>query len=245
MSFLTLDIETVPQPRFVDPERWTSGDIELVSDWEKDREHDAGVIRLAIEEGKAPLSATKIAPALHASTCHVVQVSFGWRTTANGEPAFCARVLQVDHFFPETGTLFEKIASAERLVIAEALGMISSACAKRSTVVSFNGKGFDVPVLRGRAALLGLTVPSIPWRRLLYPFSDEQHADLRLILGNDDRRANGTLQWWADAFGIHAEEHGAEVFAWVQAGEWEKLNQYGLTEAQTLVELYERLQAVL
>lgn len=244
-AFLTLDIETVPQARFADAQAWQDGAFDLDPDYlqgyalaQCERPLERGSKRSEVEEGKAVLAATKQPAALHATTCRIVQVSFGWRVGAE----LGRKVLQVDDYFGET---VNELGDAEQPLVAEALDILASACDKRTTIVSFNGKSFDVPVLRGRAALLGLRVPSIPWRKLLYPFDDKQHADLRLILGADDRRARGTLQWWATAFGIHAEEHGADVFGWVQADDWESLRQYGCTEAQTLVELYERVQPIL
>jgi hypothetical protein len=243
VSFVTLDIETVPQSRFLDPDRWTSGDIELDNKWERDHENDAGVIRCAVQEARAVLAGTGQPAALHATTCHIVQVSFGWRGPMGAHDAdLQRRVLQSNRYFSEP---VQGVEAAELPLLAEALDIIARAAGKGTTIVSFNGKQFDVPLLRARAALLSVSHNSLPWRKLLYPFEEKDHADLRLILGNGDRRAHGTLQWWADAFGIHAEEHGREVAGWVAAGEWDQLERYGMTEAQTLVELYERVQLVL
>jgi hypothetical protein len=248
VSYLTLDIETVPQARFTDPDRFASGDLDLDEDYLEEIHHEPEPLRFEIENGVAVLAATKAAAALHATTCHIVQVSFGWRAPMGNQPAELHRkVIQSDHWqnddVDETGLALA--ARAEPEVVLAALDLLAGACQKGTTIVSFNGKQFDIPVLRARAALLHAKVPPVPWRRLLYPYADDRHADLRLILGADDRRARGTLQWWCDAFGIHAEEHGAEVFGWVRAGEWDKLRQYGCTEAQTLVELYEAVQGVL
>lgn len=224
MSFLTFDVETVPQAQFLD---WHAPKVRPDRSWlERTELRD---VELEARSGTMPLAGTGCAPALHPTTCEVVQVSFGWRQ----DGAVQVRLCQRDGYASE----------AELLV--DAFSVLASASAKRTRLVSFNGKQFDVPILRGRAALLRLKVPALPWRRLLYPYSDDQHADLRLILGADDRRARGTLQWWAEAFGIHAEEHGAEVHAWVQAGEWDKLRLYGETEAKTLVELFEAVEPVL
>lgn len=235
MSFLTLDIETVPQQRFLNPNAYNplgpiGQHMDLDEKWMKDRSFEDAA-RL-VEQGDGVLAATGVVPALHATTCHIVQVSFGWRQD-NVSREIKTKLCQLDGY------------ESEAELLTDALGVLASAVGKRTTIVSFNGKGFDVPVLRVRAALLGIHAPSIPWRRLLYPYSDDQHADLRLILGADDRRARGTLQWWCDAFAIHAEEHGAEVGAWVRAGEWDKLLAYGQTEAKTLIELFEAVEPVL
>lgn len=247
MTFLTLDIETVPQARFVDPDcYWLRKDphvgFEIEDDWTGWYCEDMpGEIRA----GRAELKATDCYPSLHATTCHIVQVSFGWREKGN----LGSDVFQSDDCMPggrwNIMNAACSIVDAEKIILNRTFGLLASATKKGSVLVTFNGKGFDLPILRARAALLRLEMPKLPWRRLLYPYSDEKHADLRLILGNDDRRARGTLQWWAEAFGIHAEEHGAEVWGWVQAGEWDKLRAYGQAEAQTLVELYEAVGPVL
>lgn len=224
-DFLTLDIETVPQARFVDPSAFAY----LDEDYLREVGHDADVLRFEIEEGQAKIAATGCAASLHATTCEVVQVSFGWRTG----PEVKTRLCQRDGY------------ASEADLLTDALGVIQGATDKRTTLVSFNGKQFDIPILRARAALLGLARFRIPWRRLLYPFADDQHADLRLVLGADDRRARGTLQWWSEAFGVHAEEHGGQVWRWARDGRWDLLRSYGEVEAKTLVELFEAVRAVL
>jgi hypothetical protein len=244
MTFLTLDIETVPQARYVTPGAFNVLDTFMSG-------HSPTILReleSAIELGEAPVAETGVCPALHASTCHIVQVSFGWRH----EGAPVCRVIQSDDYYAEWAAIqppdaLPSPATVERALLTDALGVLAGATSKRTTVVSFNGKQFDVPMLRARAALLRLQATALPWRRLLYPYSDDQHADLRLVIGSDNRYAKGTLQWWADAFGIHAEEHGADVFGWVNAAppEWEKLRAYGEVEARTLVELFEAVQGVL
>lgn len=256
MTFLTVDIETVPQARFVDPEQYAltgpmAGPISLDDSllqvregWREEHYHVSfAEIATAIREARVPLGETGVAASLHPTTCHIVQVSFGWRAPMGNQPAELHRkVLQINDYFlgPE-----RSLSDAERPLVYDAIDLLAGAYQKGTTIVSFNGKQFDIPVLRARAALLRAKVPPIPWRRLLYPYADDRHADLRLILSADDRRARGTLQWWCDAFGIRAEEHGSDVFTWVRNCEWDKLYAYGLVEAQTLVELYEAVRPVL
>lgn len=254
MTFLTLDIETVPQAKYVKPDSYLirgagpSG-VQVEEEWLTERAMaEEAHIDDEILRGNAPLEATHVVPALHATTCHIVQVSFGWRG-ADGE--LCRKIVQADKYFRGLDEPFDPltvdVAKAEPLLVADALALLRGACGKKSTIVTFNGKQFDIPLFRARMAILAVNAPGVyvPWRRLLYPYDDNQSADLRLILSGDDRRARGTLQWWADSMGIHAEEHGREVYQWVRAGRWDLLEGYGMTEAQTLVEMYERVQPIL
>lgn len=241
-GFVTCDIETVPQERFLNPE----ADFDIDEDWYEENKAESNIEAL-LRDGGVPLEATHVIPALHATTCHIVQVSFGWRAPMGNQPAELHRkIIQSDQFQDPGRSPLQAAAACEGRVIQGALEVLAGATAKGSPIVTFNGKQFDIPLIRARAAILGVPMPGyVPWRRLLYPYADNQHADLRLILSGDDRRARGTLQWWADAFGIHAEEHGREVFEWVRAGRWDLLEGYGATEAQTLVEMYERVRPIL
>lgn len=248
-GFVTLDVETVPQEKYVRPEFYgkdATGVIEMEQDWLVEHEDDREV-EDAIITGEAPLEETHVTPSLHATTCHIVQASFGWRAPMGNQPAELHRkIIQSDQFQDPGRSPLQVAAECERRVIQGALEVLAGATTKGSVIVTFNGKQFDIPLIRARAAILDVPMPGyIPWRRLLYPYADNQHADLRLILSGDDRRARGTLQWWAESFGIYAEEHGADVFRWVRAGEWGKVDRYGMVEAQTLVEMYERVRGIL
>ena len=96
-------------------------------------------------------------------------------------------------------------------------------------------------MVRWRSRILGLSYPEIRWELLGHPYREESHLDLRILLGNGNRAARGTLQVWADAFGVPARECGALVEGWVHNGNWTALREYGESEAATLVLMYERI----
>lgn len=246
MKFLTVDIETVPQARFTQPINYRrispNGFLDLDEKWLKDESTPTSVegISQAICEGEAALAGTGCAPGLHPTTCHVVQVSFGWR---DDDGQVGRRLTQWDDFVGDGQSGADAIA-LEKFVLTEAFRWFKRAAKDDVRLVTFNGKSFDLPVLRARAAILGLQVPKLPWRNWLYPWDDGAHADLRILL-TQERKARGTLQAWAEGFGIHAEEHGHEVWSWVCEENWKALRDYGFVEALTLIEIYERLAYVL
>lgn len=226
VSILTLDLETIPQTKCLDPTR-VNPTAEWLEKW--------GDVPFAdeIASGKVPLLQTGVVPSLHPTTCHIVQVSFG-TIDADGETK--VKLVQSDHYMPDPHMDME---NCEKALLADAFKVLDG----KHTLVGFNTKGFDLPTLRWRAALLGLEVPRLPWSKLLYPFDHQTHCDLRLVLGNDNKFAKGTLQMWADAFGVYAEEHGAEVWSWVRDGKWNLLRIYGETETRTLVDLWKKVRA--
>lgn len=238
---LTFDIETVAQSMYLDPAHVLRLDID--NDWlakqtlpTDDPAFHEYLIDNEIRAGHAVLRGTGVAAALHATTCHIVQASFG---KSEAEPATVmgssVRVRQWDDYRQEEGV------ERERPLVREICEQLALKARQGMTLVTFNGKQFDLVILRARMYLLGIADPGIPWKKWLCPFDDRDHADLRLLLSGGDRRARGTLQWWADAFGIPAQERGAEVQQMVDEGRWDDLRSYGVSEADTLIRFAARL----
>lgn len=220
---LALDIETIPQEKYLEGGSFTASD----EWWERVRSQPMSALEqtAALKEGRIPLQATGVAPALHPTTAHIVAVNLGW--WENQQPQ--TKVLRWDPDTPE----------GEHLLLTRTLEYLDGAARKGTTLVTFNGKAFDLPMTRWRVALLGVEGGSaIPWRKWLYPWSEQDHCDLRLLLGNGNRFAHGTQQWWAEAFGLQSEERGHEVLQMVQEGRWADLEAYGASEARTLLDLY-------
>jgi hypothetical protein len=202
-----------------------------------------------IRAGKAPVEATGVAPALHPTTAVIVAASFGaWTKGLTEEWVPKVDVLTLRDFGTTDDYAGLLAEGAERALVATALDRVAYAV-KKPPLVSYNGKSFDVPMLRVRAMLLGLDAEGgrnqrgrIPWGDLRYPYGSRDHCDLRLELGNFERYAKGTLSWWCAAFGIESQESGGEVWEWVRSGQWARLAAYGQVEGQTLLDLYERVK---
>ena len=248
---LCVDIETIPQERYTKPatyDRVDGGEIECDAAWlDNLRLPEDGLVNLGalcgeIEAGQAVLKATGVVPALHPTTARVVSVNFGW---THGDTAK-TEVRALPDFIDSTMLDALHTEATEAKLVLEALQRVRGALDKDTRIVGFHSKGFDLPMLRVRAALLRITgVPTLPWGKLLYPFDNRMHCDLRLVLSNDDRRARGTQQHWAEAFGIHSEERGAEVFQMAREGRWDDIRAYGHSEGKTLVELFKAVEPVL
>lgn len=201
-------------------------------------------------EAETELEATGVVPSLHPITCSIVAASFGVLAkspaTGNVMPSIDALTLSMFGESEGYGALLEE--GAEQKLIQTCLDRIAYAVRKRP-LVTFDGKRFDLWILRTRAMLLGIDPEggpnmrgSIPWADLRYPYSSRDHCDLRLELGNSDRYAKGTLSVWCDAFGVKSEDSGSEVWEWVKAGEWGNLEAYSRQEAYTLLELYAKVK---
>ncbi len=107
--------------------------------------------------------------------------------------------------------------------------------------VTFNGRGFDCPVLMLRSAMLGVK----PTRNLMpYRYSTDAHVDLleQMTFYNAYRKFN--LDMYCKAFGIESPKSGGvtghDVKPLFQAGEYEKIARYCAGDLWATRELYLR-----
>lgn len=103
---------------------------------------------------------------------------------------------------------------------------------KNPILVSWNGKGFDVPVMTYRALAHGLTAPRLfnetgdmKYNNYLSRYHD-RHTDLMMKLGSTS--TNQKLDVVASVCGFAGKQDidGYDVVPMVQAGEWDKLTTY-------------------
>ena len=113
-------------------------------------------------------------------------------------------------------------------------------------LVSFNGRGFDGPMLSLRSAVLGVP-PSVA---LVGPRERHTpHTDLVELLGfGGARRERYTFAYWCEVFGVLSpkqELNGAAVGGAFERGEHEAIARYALEDARATGELYQRLDSTL
>ncbi len=123
-------------------------------------------------------------------------------------------------------------------------------------VVTFNGRGFDVPFMYLRSALLNVPVTKRNW--LGYRFSTEPHCDLADQLtfysvgGRDGAARRFNLDFYCKAFGIPSPKRagvtGMDVNDLMQEGRFREIAEYCVRDVEATVALYriwkERLEGV-
>ena len=95
-------------------------------------------------------------------------------------------------------------------------------------LVTFNGSGFDLPVLRYRAMLHAIPAPGLTRRNYFYRFS-EHAVDLCDVLSSYGSSGKVKLDDLAKAFGLPGKPEGMEgsqVDAYVQAGRIREVAEY-------------------
>jgi DNA polymerase elongation subunit (family B) len=113
-------------------------------------------------------------------------------------------------------------------------------------IVTFNGRGFDVPFLYLRSALLNVPIKRKDW--LGYRFQTEPHCDLAEQLtfygvsGREGAARRFNLDFYCKAFGIESpKSHGVtglDVNHLLAEGKYREIAEYCLRDVRATVELY-------
>jgi 3'-5' exonuclease len=123
-------------------------------------------------------------------------------------------------------------------------------------VVTFNGRGFDVPFIYLRSALLNVPITKKNW--LGYRFATEPHCDLAEqftfynVSGREGAARRFNLDFYCKAFGIESpKSHGVtgmDVNTLMAEGKFRDIAEYCLRDVRATVELYriwkERLSGI-
>lgn len=114
-------------------------------------------------------------------------------------------------------------------------------------IVTFNGRGFDVPFLYLRSALLNIPISRKNW--LGYRYQTEPHCDLAEqftfygVSGREGAARRFNLDFYCKAFGIESpKSHGVtgmDVNDLLAAGQFREIAEYCLRDVQATVLLYQ------
>jgi DNA polymerase elongation subunit (family B) len=123
-------------------------------------------------------------------------------------------------------------------------------------IVTFNGRGFDVPFVYLRSALLNVPITRKDW--LGYRYQTEPHCDLAEQLtfygvsGRDGAARRFNLDFYCKAFGIESPKSfgvsGRDVNSLLEAGRYRDIAEYCLRDVRATVLLFQiwrdRLQGI-
>jgi DNA polymerase elongation subunit (family B) len=174
-------------------------------------------------------------------TSRVVCVAMLNVDTARGQVLFTAEDF-------EEGTLEESPVEFVPCVDeAELLGQFWEVAKRYENVVTFNGRGFDVPFLYLRSAQLNVPITRKDW--LGYRYATEPHCDLAEQLtfygvsGRDGAARKFNLDFYCKAFGVESpKSHGVtgmDVTRLIAEGRFREIAEYCLRDVAATVKLYE------
>jgi hypothetical protein len=184
-------------------------------------------------------------------TAQVVCVAMLNVDTERGQVLFLAEDCEEGGRDEEAGVKF--VACADE---GELLASFWEVAARFESVVTFNGRGFDVPFLYLRSAVLGVAITRKHW--LGYRFQTEPHCDLAEQLtfygvsGREGASRRFNLDFYCKAFGIESPKaqgvSGMDVGRLLAEGRPREVAEYCLRDVVATLRLYrvwkERLAGV-
>jgi DNA polymerase elongation subunit (family B) len=173
-------------------------------------------------------------------TAQVVCIAMLNTETGRGQSLFIAEDFEEE---PDDASPVKFIACADE---GELLTQFWDAAKKFDTVVTFNGRGFDVPFIYLRSAILSVPISKKNW--LGYRYATEPHCDLAeqftfySVSGRDGAARRFNLDFYCKAFGIESpKSHGVtgmDVNHLMAEGKFREIAEYCLRDVRATVELY-------
>lgn len=114
------------------------------------------------------------------------------------------------------------------------------------TVITYNGRSYDGPVLLTRSAMLDV----VPTRQLAgYRFSVREHCDLLEVLNFfGAARESYSLDYWCRRFGVESPKgkmDGTQVAQKARAGRYDEIAEYCLRDTRATADLFRRIRHTL
>lgn len=157
------------------------------------------------------------------------------------------QVLYQAEDFEEESSSPEGVEFAPQVDEQELLTAFWDVAKRYDQVVTFNGRGFDVPFLYLRSALLNVPITRKDW--LGYRYQTDPHCDLAEqftfynVSGRDGAARRFNLDFYCRAFGIPSPKAqgvtGADVNDLLAAGEYRPIAEYCLRDVEATVRLYQ------
>jgi DNA polymerase elongation subunit (family B) len=229
MATLVFDIETSAQP----VENFDAAQQEYLF-----READKLADPAAKDAKRAELTRFM---SLWPFTSQVVCIAMLNAETGRGQSLFVADDFEEEPAESDAPVKF--IACADE---AELLTQFWDVAKKYDSIVTFNGRGFDVPFIYLRSAVLNVPITKKNW--LGYRYAVEPHCDLAEQFtfysvggqGGAARRFN--LDFYCKSFGIESPKSagvsGNDVKDMMEAGKFREIAEYCLRDVRATVELY-------
>jgi DNA polymerase elongation subunit (family B) len=152
---------------------------------------------------------------------------------------------------PEDATGGAGIEFAPQVDEVELLTAFWDVAKRYDGIVTFNGRGFDVPFLYLRSALLNVPITRKDW--LGYRYQTEPHCDLAeqftfySVSGRDGAARKFNLDFYCKAFGIPSPKAmgvtGADVATLLAEGRHRDIAEYCLRDVAATVELHKVWEA--
>ncbi len=128
-------------------------------------------------------------------------------------------------------------------IVANAWNFITKAYLNHTPLVSFNGIGFDLPILLHQAMRLNIPVSPQMYSDLTKRYDNRYHYDLMQILAGWDKSKWKPLAFYLKLFDIGAQVgEGSDVYDWWKAGDYDKIREHCEADCRLTAQLFDRLK---
>ena len=126
--------------------------------------------------------------------------------------------------------------------IYETWSLIAAAYQSRIPLVTYNGMGFDLPILLHAAIRLDVAVSPFMYSALTQKYNNPHHYDLMQWFSSWDRQKWKPLDFYLKLFDIGAKtSDGSQVYDMWKAGEHDKIREYCEQDVLMTARLFERV----
>ena len=129
-------------------------------------------------------------------------------------------------------------------LIYAAWELIKEAYLDHIPLVSFNGLGFDLPVLWHQAMKLNIPVSAQMYYDLTKRYDNKYHYDLMEILATWDftKKKTKSLAFYLRLFGLGEKTgEGSEIYTWWKSGDYDKIRIHCEADVELTAKLFEKL----
>lgn len=175
-------------------------------------------------------------------TARVICIAMLNADTSRGKVLFVA-----DDYEPDEGEEAGPVEFVPCMDESEMLTAFWDVAKHYDQIVTFNGRGFDVPFIYLRSAILNVSISRKDW--LGYRYQVDPHCDLAEQLtfynvsGREGAARRFNLDFYCKAFGIESpKSHGVsgiDMNEMVAAGRFREIAEYCLRDVKATVSLYQ------
>lgn len=128
-------------------------------------------------------------------------------------------------------------------LIQSAWAYIKLVYLSHTPLVSFNGIGFDLPVLLHQAMRLSIPVSPQMYADLTKKWENRHHYDLLQWFSGWDRSKYKPLSFYLKLYGIGEQSgDGSQVFDWWKNGEYDKIRTHCEQDVSLTAQLFDRVK---
>ena len=134
--------------------------------------------------------------------------------------------------------------SAEEDAVLLGWSFIYEAYHTRIPVISFNGNGFDLPVMLHRAIDLQIPVSRRIYNDLTKRYSTKSHYDLMQVLADWDKQCWESLDFYLNRFCIGSKSgSGSQVYGWWKEKNFKQIEQYCIDDVLKTCQLFAHVES--